>query len=116
MHELKITCYIKNEQAVHYIENAIDGTLGYRLHLGRRYDTKVYCKFLDHFGPSLLGVRRWRMKRESGNWDSLLTIGDEAFLLAVLDGNWNRWNHMLVHKGDDEQMKKIPVSTPAKHQ
>ena len=51
------------------------------------------------------------MKRTKGKFDSLLTIGDEAFLLTVLDGNWKRWEYHAVHNGNANAMKETPVST-----
>ena len=107
----EIECFATDGKAIHFADAGDDGVYRFELALGRRYNLKSYFHFLDHFAPALLGVKVWRMKRTKGNFDSLLTIGDEAFLLTVLDGNWKRWEYRAVHIGNANAMKETPVST-----
>ena len=70
-----------------------------------------YVTFLDHFGPALLGVKEWQLKRGFHRLDSLLTNSDETFLLMVIDSNYGRWDFELEHPDDHLTNPNKPVRT-----
>ena len=61
-----------------------------------------YCVFLDHFGSALIGVKAWQNNRMQKAISDILTIGDEAFLLTVVDGNYDKWMYDAIHHDDND--------------
>ena len=66
-------------------------TFRYKFAMSRSKSLIDYCIFLDHFAYGLLGVHTWQSKRGVEKIHDAITVGDEAFLLAVVDGNYSRW-------------------------
>ena len=99
-----------NDETILY-EDAPEGNNSgihrYNLHLGRQRDRQKYFKFLDHFAPSIIGVRAWKSKRGKEPFEKILTRSDDAFLLVVIDGNYSRWNYEIENPTRDEDDKPV---------
>ena len=70
----------------------------YKLGLSRKTSLPDYCIFIDHFASALIGVQAWTTRRKVESPHKILTVSDEAFLLTVIDGNYERWMHNLDAK------------------
>ena len=77
-----------------------DETLTYKLTLSRQTDLVGYALFINHFAPALVGVQTWQSKRGRDDFGKIMTPSDEALLLVVLDGNYDRWLHGLDGDGN----------------
>ena len=78
-------------------------TFRYKFPMSRSKSLIDYCIFLDHFAYGLLGVHTWQGKPGIEKIHDAITVGDEAFLLAVVDGNYKRWIYE-VHNPDGNQV------------
>ena len=82
----------------------------YMLTLSRSHNMFDYCVFLDHFGSALIGVKAWQNNHMQKAISDILTIGDEAFLLTVVDGNYGKWMHDAIHHNASKH--GLPLSFP----
>ena len=108
-------CFNDDSTPILYTEIAGD-LFRFELKLGRRFDMETYYHFLDHFGPALIGVKAWKNQRGAGSIDSILTASDESFLLAVIDGNYKRWDYELDtandpgDENDNDENKPVSIN------
>jgi hypothetical protein len=73
--------------------------------LGLRSNLIHYVRFLDTFGPCIVGVKTWnndtRMEHMSGgtnmgaSFDGLLSVSDETFMVLVVLNYGARWSGEL---------------------
>ena len=70
--------------------------------MSRAKDPTQYAIFINHFASALVSVQQWHARRQLESFENIVTTNDEAFLLTVVDGNYERWSHGYYDDNNSE--------------
>ena len=76
----------------------------------KRKQVDQYIKFINHFGPALIGVATWNKNKTTGNKapSELLTVTDEAFIHLCIINYSATWKAQEKQKSGEDV--EVPVS------
>ena len=97
--------------------NAIDRgdiTIKKMCNMRKPMEEEMMHVFCNYFVPCIVGKAAWKRTKAMFVISKIMTVSDEAFLLLVLENNWDLWMEMAEHDRAVKDCQQKPKYTNAK--